>query len=65
MNSVDAGAILDGDFGIAVRSGLHCAPFVHTDLGSLQSGAIRFSLGPFTTETDIDEAIRAMTIIAG
>ncbi len=25
MNSVDAGAILDGDFGIAVRSGLHCA----------------------------------------
>jgi cysteine desulfurase family protein len=65
MNSSDAGAILDGDFGIAVRSGLHCAPLVHTDLGSLQSGAIRFSLGPFTTETDIAEAVRAMTIIAG
>jgi hypothetical protein len=40
-------------------------PLVHTDLGSLQSGAIRFSLGPFTTEAEIAETIRAMTIIAG
>ncbi len=56
----DAGAILDGDFDIAVRVGLHCAPLVHEDIGTISRGAIRFSLGMFNTEEDIDQAIRAM-----
>jgi cysteine desulfurase/selenocysteine lyase len=60
----DVGAILDGDFGIAVRAGLHCAPFVHRDLGTLEKGAVRFSLGPFTTEGEIDAAVAAMAAIA-
>ena len=63
--SEDVGAILDGDFDIAVRAGLHCAPLVHQDLGSLEKGAVRFSLGPFTTEAEIDAAVEAMTTIAG
>lgn len=62
--SEDVGAILDGDFGIEVRAGLHCAPLVHQDLGTLDKGAVRFSLGPFTTESDIDAAIAAMRTIA-
>lgn len=62
--STDVGAILDGDFGIAVRSGLHCAPLVHEALGTLENGSIRFSLGPFTSEGDIEAAIRAMKAIA-
>lgn len=61
----DAGAILDGDFNIAVRTGLHCAPLVHEDLGTGNAGAIRFSLGQFNTEADIDRAIEAMSKIAG
>jgi selenocysteine lyase/cysteine desulfurase len=64
-HSEDVGAILDGDFGIAVRAGLHCAPFVHQDLGTLDRGAVRFSLGPFTTESEIDAAVEAMKVIAG
>ncbi len=64
LSSQDAGAILDGDFDIAVRAGLHCAPLVHQDLSTLTSGAIRFSPGPFTTEEEIDRAIEAMTMIA-
>ncbi|MDK9706159.1 MAG: aminotransferase class V-fold PLP-dependent enzyme [Desulforhopalus sp.] len=64
MASSDAGAILDGDYGIAVRTGLQCAPLVHEDLGSGEAGAIRFSLGPSTSEADIDAAIAAMTAIA-
>lgn len=64
IRSEDVSAILDGDFGIAVRAGLHCAPFVHQDLGTIDTGAVRFSLGPYTTEADIDEAIRAMAAIA-
>jgi selenocysteine lyase/cysteine desulfurase len=60
----DVGAILDGDFDIAVRVGVHCAPLVHEDLGTIQRGAVRFSLGAFTTEADVDAAIEAMRAIA-
>lgn len=63
--SEDVAAILDGDFGIAVRAGLHCAPLVHQDLGTLEKGAVRFSLGPFTTEAEIDATVEAMAAIAG
>jgi cysteine desulfurase / selenocysteine lyase len=61
----DVGAILDGDFGIAVRVGVHCAPLVHRDLGTIERGAVRFSLGAFTTDEEIDLAIEAMNAIAG
>jgi cysteine desulfurase family protein len=65
LHPTDAGAILDGDYGIAVRTGLHCAPLVHEDLGTDTSGAVRFSLGVFNTEADIDLAIEAMARLAG
>jgi len=61
----DVGAILDGDFGIAVRVGVHCAPLAHRELGTIDRGAIRFSLGAFTTAEDIDAAVAAMETIAG
>ena len=61
----DVGAILDGDFDIAVRVGVHCAPLVHRDLGTIDRGAVRFSLGAFTTDDEIDAAIEAMRVIAG
>ena len=61
----DVGAILDGDFDIAVRVGVHCAPLVHRDLGTIDRGAVRFSLGAFTTEADVDAAVEAMRAIAG
>ncbi|RPJ75940.1 MAG: aminotransferase class V-fold PLP-dependent enzyme [Desulfobacteraceae bacterium] len=64
-SSEDVSAILDGDFGIAVRAGLHCAPLVHQDLGTIEKGAVRFSLGPFTTDAEIDATIGAMRAIAG
>ncbi|MBN1532017.1 MAG: aminotransferase class V-fold PLP-dependent enzyme [Spirochaetes bacterium] len=61
----DVGAILDGDYGIAVRTGLHCAPLVHQELNTFPQGGVRFSIGPFTTGDDIDSAIAAMTEIGG
>jgi cysteine desulfurase / selenocysteine lyase len=60
----DTGAILDGDFNIAVRTGLHCAPLVHEDLGTGDSGAVRFSLGHYNTEAQIDRVVEAMSIIS-
>ncbi|MGI6097569.1 MAG: aminotransferase class V-fold PLP-dependent enzyme, partial [Dethiobacteria bacterium] len=64
MAPEDVGSILDGDFAIAVRTGLHCAPLVHADLGTDEQGAIRFSLGRFNTDADIDQALQAMEIIS-
>ena len=42
--------------GVAVRGGLHCAPAMHSYLGTMHSGAVRFSPGPYTTERDVDDA---------
>ncbi|SDP30327.1 cysteine desulfurase [Desulforhopalus singaporensis] len=64
MHPDDLGAILDADFNIAVRSGLHCAPLVHEILGTGGQGTIRFSLGRFNTEKEIDLVIKAMYRIA-
>ncbi len=64
VSAQDLGDILDGDYGIAVRTGLHCAPLVHESLGLSTRGAVRFSLGSSTTENDIDQALNAMAAIA-
>ena len=57
----DAGIILDVDFDIATRTGLHCAPLVHEQIGTLERhGGVRFAIGPFNTEEHIDRAIEAM-----
>jgi cysteine desulfurase family protein len=56
---------LDAVYRVQVRSGLHCAPLMHEALGTQRSGGtIRFSLGVFNTQEDIDDAIRAVAEIA-
>ncbi|MEN6440248.1 MAG: aminotransferase class V-fold PLP-dependent enzyme, partial [Syntrophobacter sp.] len=65
LDPSDVGAILDADFDIAVRVGVHCAPLVHQSLGTSPHGSVRFSVGPFNTADDIDCAIQAMAEIAG
>ncbi len=47
----DVGTILDGDFDIAVRTGLQCAPLAHQALGTFPRGAVRISMGPSNTVT--------------
>jgi cysteine desulfurase family protein len=64
MRSEDVGDVLDADFGISVRAGLHCAPLVHEDLGISPLGAVRFSLGPFNTAEEIDKVLEAMATIS-
>ncbi len=59
-------AILDSQFHIQVRAGIHCAPLIHRRLGTLErGGAVRFSLGPFNTLEHIEAAIAAIGQIAG
>jgi selenocysteine lyase/cysteine desulfurase len=64
MDPEDLGAILDGDFGIMGRVGLHCAPLVHESMGTWPEGGMRFSLGPFNTADDVNRAVEAVASIA-
>jgi len=61
----DIGVMLDMDHNIATRTGLHCAPLVHTQLGTLQrDGGVRFSIGAFNTAQEVGAAIAGMADIA-
>ncbi|MCX6567761.1 MAG: aminotransferase class V-fold PLP-dependent enzyme [Candidatus Aminicenantes bacterium] len=65
MDAADVGTMLDVDFGIACRTGLHCAPLVHEQMGTDKiHGAVRFGIGPFNTEEHIQTAIQAVGKIA-
>jgi cysteine desulfurase family protein len=64
IDPADVATILDGDFDIAVRAGLHCAPLVHQQLGTAPNGTVRFSLGFFNRKDEIETAIDAMAAIA-
>ncbi len=60
----EVGAILDQSFEIAVRPGLHCAPFAHQVMGTFPDGTVRISPGYFNTEEDINKLITALNKIA-
>ena len=65
LEAADTGTMLDVDYNIACRTGLHCAPLVHEQLGTDKiHGAVRFGIGPFNTEEHILTAIAAVRDIA-
>lgn len=63
-NPYDVGMILDDSFNIAVRPGLHCAPYAHQAMGTFPDGTLRISPGPFTTEAQVEEVLSALDQIA-
>jgi selenocysteine lyase/cysteine desulfurase len=58
------GSLLDQRYGIAVRTGLHCAPCAHRAIGTFPEGTVRASLGPFNTEADVAALVYAVREIA-
>jgi selenocysteine lyase/cysteine desulfurase len=65
LEALNTATILDVDYNIACRSGLHCAPLVHEQLGTDKiRGAVRFGIGPFNTEAQIKTAVKAVKEIA-
>lgn len=50
--------------GIAVRAGFHCAPLAHKTIGTIDLGAVRFSLSYFNTEEEIKEVLQVVEKIA-
>ena len=41
-----------GKLGVAVRSGIQCAPYAHEFLGTLPAGTVRFSVSALTSDDD-------------
>jgi len=65
LEAGDTGTMLDVDYNIATRTGLHCAPLVHKQLGTDKiHGSVRFGIGPFNTPEDIEAAVKAVGDIA-
>ena len=64
MDSGEITFLLDSEYNIATRSGIHCAPLAHKTLGTLEQGAVRFSIGYFNTKEEIDKAVAALKEIA-
>ncbi|MFD2170633.1 aminotransferase class V-fold PLP-dependent enzyme [Tumebacillus lipolyticus] len=65
FESHEIGFILDRNYQICVRSGLHCAPVAHETIGTVEQGAVRASLGWFNTEQEVEALIQAVAEIAG
>lgn len=64
LDPAQVGLRLEREYGIITRCGFHCAPWAHESLGTLDRGAVRLSVSIFTTESDIEQAIRALADIA-
>ena len=45
-----------GTAGVAVRAGQHCAPWAHKMAGTEHTGTVRFSVSPFNTPQEMDQA---------
>lgn len=59
-DSSEISYILDQDYDIGVRPGLHCAPLAHKTIGSFEQGAVRFSFGFKNTHDEIELGIKAL-----
>lgn len=53
LDNAEVAYMLDREFGIMTRVGLHCSPSAHKTLGTFPGGSVRFSFGYFNTIEDI------------
>lgn len=63
IDNSELGFILDTNYGIITRTGLHCAPLAHKSIGTFPNGAIRFSFGLFNDIKDVNYAVNALNTI--
>jgi cysteine desulfurase family protein len=63
-DSAEVAFILDQNFQIAVRAGYHCTPLAHECAGTLEKGAIRASVGYFTSKEEVEHLVRAVREIS-
>ncbi|HKI16477.1 MAG TPA: aminotransferase class V-fold PLP-dependent enzyme, partial [Isosphaeraceae bacterium] len=60
-SSLEVARALESTYRVQVRAGYHCAALIHRAIHTFETdGMVRFSIGPFNTESDIDAAIEAV-----
>ena len=64
LPSNEVADILNSEYDVAVRSGLHCAPLMHKFLGSEEDGLVRVSLAVQNSSSEIAFFLRAIKEIA-
>ena len=60
LSPADLAAILDAEYGIETRAGLHCAGLIHQAVGSSPLGTLRISAGAPTTIAEVDAVVDAL-----
>jgi cysteine desulfurase/selenocysteine lyase len=60
----EAGKILNSEYDILVRTGLHCAPIAHRTLKTFPEGTVRISMGSFNTLEEMEITAKAIRRIA-
>ena len=56
-------SVLNDRFDIAVRAGYHCAPKMHEYLGTKSTGAVRVSLAPQNTPSELRAFLSAVSAL--
>lgn len=64
LDSSEVAGRLSSEFGVCVRGGLHCAGLKHRQLGTVEQGIIRASIGYYNTFTECENFIKAIKKIA-
>lgn len=62
FTSDEFGRIL-AERGIAVRTGLHCAPKAHEHIGSFPEGLVRFSISCLTKDSDFNKLNEVLSLL--
>lgn len=63
IRDYDSGEVADElaySYEIYTRAGAHCAPLMHQALGTVEQGAVRFSMSHYNKEEEIDKAVEAV-----
>lgn len=60
----EAGLLLDDDFGVLTRVGLHCSPAAHRSIGTFPTGTVRLSASDMTPLDHLEQALAAVGELA-
>lgn len=60
IDNAEVSFLLDSEYGIMTRCGLHCAPLAHQTLGTYPEGTVRFAFGHKNTEEEVRYAVKAI-----
>lgn len=64
MDPYDVARILDRNYGMMARAGMHCSPQAHRAIGTIRTGTLRVSVGWFNTEEEMEQLASALLEIA-